>query len=111
MPAGVAQIDGFVYRLEKRPAWATVSAPLQDVQHGLAIALRRGKLIAVSCDQSLRDAVNRWLKGKSTPPLRQVSANLIQGAFVRGETKGLWLRGTHRRTTFRPDSKQLSACG
>jgi hypothetical protein len=107
-PHGVDQMDGFVYRLEKRPAWSTDSAPFQDVQHGLAIALRRGKLIAVSCDQSLREAVTRWLKGKSMPPLRQVSANLIQGAFVRGETKGLWLRGTHRRTTFRPDSKQLS---
>jgi hypothetical protein len=107
-PHGVDQIDGFVYRLEKYPAWATGSAPFQDVQHGLAIVLRRGKLIAVSCDQSLRDAVSRWLKGKSTPPFRVVSRALIQGAFVRGETKGLWLRGTHRRTTFRPDSKQLS---
>ena len=107
-PHGADQMDGFIYRLGKRPAWASDSAPFQDVQHGLAVVLRRGKLIAVSCDPSLRDAVNRWLKGKSMPPLRQVSANLIQGAFVRGETKGLWLRGTHRRTTFRPDSKQLS---
>jgi hypothetical protein len=107
-PHGVDQIDGFVYRLEKRPAWATGSAAFADVQHGLAIVLRRGKLLAVCCDQSLRDAVDRWLKGKSAPPFRLVSANLIQGAFVRGETKGLWLRGTHRRTTFRPDSKQLS---
>jgi hypothetical protein len=107
-PHGVDQIDGFIYRLEKRPAWATDSAPFTDVQHGLAIVLRRGKLLAVCCDQSMRDAVDKWLKGDSAPPFRLVSANLIQGAFVRGETKGLWLRGTHRRTTFRPDSKQLS---
>jgi hypothetical protein len=106
-PHGVDQIDGFVYRLDKRPSWATDSAPFPDAQHGLAIVLRRGKLLAISSDQSLRDTVARWLKGDSVPPFRLVSANLIQGAFVRGETKGLSLRGTHRRTTFRPDSKQL----
>jgi hypothetical protein len=107
-PHGVDQIDGFVYRLQKRPAWATGSAPFQDVQHALAIALRRGKLIAVSGDQSLRDAVGRWLKDEPRPPFRLVSAALLSGAFVGGETKRLWLRGTHRRTTLRPDSKQLS---
>jgi hypothetical protein len=107
-PHGVDYIDGFVYRLEKRPSWATESAQFPDVQHGLAIVLRRGKLVAVSCDQSLRDAVGKWLKSEPTPPFRLISLHLIQGAFVRGQTKGLWLRGTHRRTTFRPDSKQLS---
>ena len=30
------------------------------------------------------------------------------GSFVQGETKGLSLRSTRRRTSFRPDSKQLS---
>jgi hypothetical protein len=105
-PHGVDQIDGFVYKLDKRPAWAT-DASVPDTQHGLAIVLRRGNLLGISSDQSLRDAVSRWLKGDSLPPFRLVSPNLIQGAFVRGETKGLSLRGTHRRTTFRPDSKQL----
>ena len=107
-PHGVDQIDGFVYKLEKRPSWATISAPFIDVQFGLAIVLRRGRLLAVCCEQSLRDAIDRWLKGKSAPPFRLVSKNLIQGAFVRGETKGLWLRGVHPRSTVRPDSKQLS---
>jgi hypothetical protein len=65
-PHGVDQIDGFVYGLEKYPAWATDSAPFRNVQHGLAIVLWRGKLIAVNRDQSLRDAVSTWLKGKST---------------------------------------------
>jgi hypothetical protein len=107
-PDGVDQIDGFIYKIEKRPSWAADNAPFTDVQHGLAVVLRRGKLLAVCCEQSLRDAVDRWLMREPPPPLRLISENLIQGAFVRGETKGLWLHGTHLRSTLRPDSKHLS---
>jgi hypothetical protein len=107
-PHGIDQIDGFVYRIEKPPGWAAGSAPFTDVQHGLAFALRRGKLAAVCCEQGLRDAVDRWLTREPPPPFRLISENLIQGAFVRGDTRGLWLHGTHLRSTFRPDSKHLS---
>jgi hypothetical protein len=106
-PHGVDQIDGFIYKIEKRPSWAADTAPFIDIQHGLTMVLRRGKLLAVCCEQLLRDAVDRWLTREPPPPFRLVSENLIQGAFVRGETKGLWLHGTHLRSTVRPDSKNL----
>jgi hypothetical protein len=106
-PHGLDQIDGFIYKIEKHPSWATDGAPFTDVQHGLAMVIRRGRLLAVCCEQLLRDAIDRWLTREPPPPFRLVSESLIQGAFVRGETKGLWLHGTHLRSTLRPDSKNI----
>jgi hypothetical protein len=107
-PHGADQIDGFIYKLETVPAWAATGAPYTDIRHVLAIVLRRGRMLAISCEQSLRDAIGKWLRREPRPPYRLISQNLIQGAFLRGEAKGLWLHGTHLRSTFRPDTKHIA---
>src|SRR6202030_3594725 len=42
------------------------------------------------------------------PPFTRVSQNILQGALLRGEAKGLWLRGTHVRSAIRPDTKHIT---
>lgn len=105
---GVDQIDGFIYKLESNPSWAMPGSAYVDTRHVLSIALRRGRISAVYCESSLRDAIARWLKREPRPPLTRVSQNVLQGAFLRGEAKGLWLHGTHVRSAIRPDTKHIT---
>src|SRR5450755_407517 len=105
---GVDQIDGFIYKLESNPSWAMPGSAYVDTRHVLSIALRRGRIFAVYCEPSLRDAIARWLKREPLPPFSRVSQNILQGAFLRGEAKGLWLHGTHVRSATRPDTKHIT---
>jgi hypothetical protein len=105
---GVDQISGFIHRIESNPSWAIPGAQYIDIRHALSIALRRGQIFAIHCDSSTRAMLTRWLKREPRPPLRQVSQNIVQGAFLRGEAKGLWLHGTHVRSAIRPDTKHIT---
>lgn len=105
---GVDQIDGFVHKIEANPSWTTPGAVYIDTRHVLSVLLRRGRIFAVYCDASMRSAVTKWLKREPRPPLQQVSQNVVQGAFLRGEAKGLWLHGTHVRSAIRPDTKHIT---
>src|SRR5262245_44530801 len=58
---GIDDIDAFIYRRTTPPSWAKRDSSFEDTQHQLVIAIRRGNLIAVHCDSSLRDTLQRWL--------------------------------------------------
>lgn len=105
---GVDRIDCFIHRLESNPSWAVTGAAYIDTRHALSIVLRRGRIFAVFCEPSIRDAIARWLKREPRPPLTRVSQNMLQGAFLRGEAKGLWLHGTHVRSAIRPNTKHIT---
>jgi hypothetical protein len=105
---GLDQVDGFIHRIEASPSWAVPGAGYTDIRHALSIVLRRGAIIAVHCDASTRGAVARWIRHEPRPPLRLVSQNILQGAFLRGEAKGIWLHGTHMRSVIRPDTKHIT---
>ena len=105
---GVDQIYGFVHRIEASPGWAIPGSGYLDICHSLCIVLRRARIFAIYCDSSMRSAIGRWLRRDPRPPLRRVSPNVVQGAFLRGEAKGLWLHGTHVRSAIRPDTKHMT---
>jgi hypothetical protein len=105
---GFDQVDGFIYRIESSPSWAVPGSGYADVRNVLSIALRRGLVLAVYSEPTLRDAVVRWLRREPRPPLARVSQSVLQGAFLRGEAKGLWLHGTHARSVLRPDTKHIT---
>lgn len=102
------ELDVFITRRSGAPSWLKADGGFEDTQHELCIVMRRDSLIAVHCDSRLRDALQRWLDGSPTPPLRRVRVDILQGAFLQGEAKGLWLRGTHSRRSSRADSKNIS---
>jgi hypothetical protein len=105
---GIDQLDGFIFKLESNPSWATPGSTYVDTHHVLSIVMRRGQIFAIYCDPPLRGAIERWLRREPRPPFIRVSQNILQGAFLRGDAKGLWLRGTHVRSVTRPDTKHIT---
>lgn len=102
------EADVFITRRTGAPSWLKADGGYEDTKHELCVVMRRDQLIAVHCDSRLRDALQRWLDSSPPPPLRRVGVDILQGAFLQGEAKGLWLRGTHARRSSRADSKNIS---
>ncbi|MEW9554094.1 hypothetical protein [Nonomuraea sp. NPDC050783] len=101
-------VNGFIYRREFSPSWATTAAPsLVDLEHALVLTLRYKDLLVVHCDDTQKRYIRRWLRKNSTP-LIIIAPEVLQRAFCEGETRALWLRGTHARRTTRPDAKALN---
>ena len=105
---GPDQLEAVVFRKDQPPGWATADSPYTDRRHFLVAVLRRRRFIAVHCEGAHKEALQRWLDKEPRPPLRRASADILQGAFLKGEAKGLWLRGTHSRRTTKADSKNIS---
>jgi hypothetical protein len=105
---GIDQLDGFIYKLESNPSWATPGSAYVDTHYVLSVVMQRGRIFAISCDPPLRSSITRWLRREPRPPFIRVSQSILQGAFLRGDAKGLWLRGTHVRSVTRPDTKHIT---
>jgi hypothetical protein len=104
----IDEADAIICRAERPPRWAQPNSEFIDTVNSLSLILRRQNLFAVHCDQSIRNVIVRWLENDSQDILSLVSQDLLQGAFLKGEAKVLWLRGAHAPRSTRPDSKQLS---
>jgi hypothetical protein len=95
-----------VHRVEQRPAWLR-GFTYTDVSHELTVALRKGDLVAVHAVGSVREALQRWLDKPPRPPFRRLPSSTLEGALLQGETKSLWLRGTHSRRATKADGKNI----
>jgi len=84
------------------------SSIFRDTTYHLGIVIRRNDLIAVHCPGALRTSLQRWLDRPPRPQLERVEPAVLNGAFLTGEAKGLWLRGAQSPTAARPDSKQIT---
>jgi hypothetical protein len=100
-------IWAFIYRRDLVPGWSVIGAGYSDTEYELGVVIRRNNLIAIHCNASLRATIQTWLD-KLRPSLERVSPEILNGAFLKGEAKGLWLRGAHTPTTSKPDSKVVS---
>ena len=49
-----------------------------------------------------------WTDKRPHPSYSRIPPGVLNAALLKGEAKGLWLRGTHARRTTKPDSKNLS---
>lgn len=105
------EIGFFHYRVHQPPSW-TLEAAIEDTVNHLFLVLHRNNQFAfVLTESPKKDALQRMFdKGSSSGlgALRQITRNKLNSCFVTGETRTLWLSGTHRRTTIKPDSKILS---
>src|SRR5262249_40399091 len=103
------QLDAFIVQTVSPPSWTTPDSGITDIRNHLIITARRKSLIAIyASDPSVRELLISWIDGKIKPPFERVPKEIIQGAFVRGEAKGLWLRGTHVRRSTQPDTKNIT---
>lgn len=105
---GIDDLDALIYRYAKSPGWLKGDATFEDVRHELVVATRRSRLIGVHCDSAVRESLERWLVTDPRPPFRKVPPAVLHEAFLEGEIRGLWLRGTHARRTTKPDSENLT---
>lgn len=100
------EVSATVHRVEVRPSW--LKEPLlTDTRHELTVAFRRGRLIAVHISQSIRDSFQTWLDKPPRPMVRRVSSEIFEQALLRGESRGLWLRGTLSPRKTMADSKNI----
>lgn len=102
------RIRGFSYRYTKAPGWSIdVSEPL-DVVHGLVLLIARDDLVAIHCPADRVDSLQKWLDRSPRPPYERIAPVVLESSLLVGESKGLWLRGTHRRQRTKADAKNLS---
>lgn len=104
----IVSIEAFAYRTTRTPSWAKRGSDFTTTIDELTVALQRNDLVAVHCPRNQVDALQRWLDGNPRPAFRRVPGAMLQEAFLQGEARGLWLRGTHRRQTTKADTKNLS---
>jgi hypothetical protein len=105
---GIDQLVGFVREIRSHPAWAGGDSGFVDTTNHLTVMLRQGRLIAVHADEVLVDRLQRWLDKAPRPAARRIPPDVLETALLQGESKGLWLRGTHQRRTTKPDTKNIS---
>lgn len=104
----IDEANAFIYRTERPCSWAQPDSGHVDSRNLLSLIIRRRNLLALHCESSVREAILRWLAKQPQRLLRIVPQDILQGAFLKGEAKVLWLRGAHSPRATRPDSKQLS---
>lgn len=105
---GIDQIAGFVREVRAHPGWAAPGSSFVDTTNHVTVLLRRGRLLAVHTDSVTVDRLQRWLDKAPRPALRRIPPEVLESALLTGESKGLWLRGTHQRRTTKPDTKNIS---
>jgi hypothetical protein len=103
----IDQIAGFVRQHRLPPAWATASAGYVDVRHDLTMALRRGRLVVVRAENDVNGRLQKWLD-EPARPYRRIAPEVLEGALLQGEAKGLWLQDTRRPNINRVGSKTLA---
>ncbi len=96
-----------VCQVTRTPSWAVKGSSYSSVDAELTLAFQRNDLVAVHCPRGQVDALQRWLDGSTKPAFRRVDGAVLQ-EFLRGEARGLWLRGTHRRRATKADTKNLT---
>jgi hypothetical protein len=100
--------DALAVRVTKTPSWAKIDSRFTVVADELGYVVQLGNLVAIHCPPSQVDALQRWLDGDPRPAFKRVRGAVLQAAFLRGEARGLWLKGTHRRQATKADTKNLS---
>jgi hypothetical protein len=107
-PGDLDEIWAFIYQRNLVPGWSQPESGYTDTENELGLVIRRNLLLAVHCNGTLRSAIQTWLDKPPRPALERVHPDILQGAFLRGEAKGLWLRGAHSPTAAKPDSKNIA---
>ena len=97
----------FVHYQDRRPvAWAT--KPIIDRVNYLASVIVQDDWVAIHItESSKRDAIFKSLRGGKLGSLSLAEPAHLKAAFIKGRARTLWLRGTHRSTSAKPDTKVI----
>lgn len=103
-----SEARGFIHRVLRPPPWHGPDSSYVNTTYHLTVVLRRRSLVIVRADDSLQDRLQRWLDKAPRPAFRRIPDQVLEHCLLQGETKGMWLRGTHSRRSTKPDTKNLS---
>lgn len=99
------------YREECQPSW-TFEVSIQDtINHLIIICAQRQYVSIFLSDPKRKHQVMNEILQEGDHGLKSlgiISQGLLNAAFVKGPTRTLWLSGTHRQTSIKPDNKILS---
>lgn len=94
------------YEDRRQVPWATV--PIIDKVNHLAVVVIKGRWVAIHCTEtSRRNTIKSALRKGDLGPLRPVRSGHLKAAFMKGPARTLWMRGTHRSTPSKADTKVL----
>ncbi|ATG37803.1 hypothetical protein PhaeoP23_03726 (plasmid) [Phaeobacter piscinae] len=100
------------YYVEKRaPSWFRGEGITDTLNQLVIVAKRENVYALLLSDNGLRSNVAKKIMQATEGPftgIKRLTSSQINKAFVESEVRTLWLSGTHRRTTVKPDSKILS---
>lgn len=102
---GFEELYGLARVITRTPSWTPSDAGLVDVEHQLAIALRRNRLVAIHGEVASAAQLARWVSQPGSA-FRFVPQDVLNRAFE-GDGRMVWTRGTHRRRTTKADTKAL----
>jgi hypothetical protein len=112
--AGGVAVGAFHYKRRVVPGWTTDEAIVDLENHLVVTVALKGRVALHFSDFRLRGPVRANLSAdvhKDLPLswLFPVPRGLMSAAFLKdGETRTLWLSGTHRRNALKADAKILS---
>lgn len=82
--------------------------PVVDKVNHLAVVVIKGDWVAIhTTEGSRRDTIKGALRKGKLGPLEMVRPGHLKAAFMRGHARTLWMRGTHRSTPYKADTKVL----
>lgn len=102
------EASALVIRRSAPPSWASPGSNLLETIFELSLILRRDLYIVIHCDSNTRDALLKWIRSRAQPPFQTIPRKFLHAAFVRGETRDIWMAGTHPRSRSKPDSKNMT---
>lgn len=86
--------------------WASV--PVVDkVNHLAVVMIKDGWVVIHTTEGSRRDAIKKALREGRLGPLELIRPGHLKAAFMKGHARTLWMRGTHRPTAYKADTKVL----
>lgn len=101
-------LDGFVIQVTSPPSWQAADSTLVEISFELTLIISHHRLLAVHVsDSSVRHALQGWLDREPHPPFRRIPVGTLNACLLTGETKAMWLKGTHPRRPTKADGKSL----
>lgn len=104
---GIDEADAFAYRQTLPPSWAKLDSQFNDVTHHGVFLFRRGILIAICADDTVRESIRNWIRSKDAPPYALVPEPFINDALLQGRTRSLNLHGAHPPQGGKADTKSM----
>lgn len=94
------------YQDRRQVPWA--STPVIDRVNHLAVVVVEGGWAAIHCTEtSRRNTIMNSLRKRRLGPMAPVPSGHLKAAFMKGPARTLWMRGTHRSTSYKADTKVL----